>query len=276
MKSRKPLLLAVLGLSMLLVLLGSGCMWGVVRDAETGDPIAGAQVTFIDANGHTGTTTTGADGRYVFDQASVPVPAAGPVTFEVSILGYQDLTAPRLVQYNDSSGNLANLSSFWEVQNFSLAPAGMVISRAEVLEIDFDKVSVIPMFPNTADFEVKINTYRPSDPGNPVCEQTSGVMTLTSSHPAPIHLSDVNCIAAGKEFRVRVTVLVIRDFHDEGGWHHEADSSTALSEWLLSTASPQEIELDSTDTWGPDDTELEFTATVEYRGSTLVPLSYQP
>jgi hypothetical protein len=275
MNVAKRALFTVAGFSILLIL-SSSCMWGVVRDAETGAPIVGAQVRYTDANGHTGTTTTDADGRYVFDQASVAVPAAGPVTFQVSALGYQTTTTPRLVQYNDSNGNLSNLSSFWEVQNFSLAPAGMVMSRAEIVEVDFDKVKLIPMPPNTADFNVLIRTYTPGDPVNPACEQTSGVMTLNSTNPSPIHFSDVSCIAPGKEFRVSVAVLVVRDYHDEGGSHHEIDTSTALSGWLTSTGDWQDVELDSTDSPGPDDADLEFTATIRYRGSTIVPLSYEP
>jgi uncharacterized protein YfaS (alpha-2-macroglobulin family) len=119
----KRTLFAFVGFSISFVLFGSSCMWGVVRDAETGAPIAGAQVKYTDANGYTGTTTTGEDGRYVFDQASIAVPASGPVTFEVSALGYQTTTIQRLVQYDDSSGNLSSLSTFWDVQDFDLTRA---------------------------------------------------------------------------------------------------------------------------------------------------------
>jgi Carboxypeptidase regulatory-like domain len=276
MSSRKRLLLTVIGLSMLLVLLGSGCMWGVVRDAETGAPIAGAQVKYTDANGHTGTATTGEDGRYVFDQASVAVPAAGPVTFEISALGYQPMTAARLVQYNDSNGNLSNLSSFWEVQYFNLAPAGMVVSTAQLLEIDFDKVKVAPISGGTATVFITVRTYTPADPVNPACEQTSAPLQITSNHPAPIHPADFSCIAVGKDMMVSVTVNVARGWTDGGGVHQEEDRSTALSGWLTSTGNWQEIELDSTDTPGPDDADLEFTATVQYRGSTIIPLRYEP
>jgi hypothetical protein len=277
MNVAKRLLFTTLGFSILFAVFSSSCMWGVVRDAETGAPIVGAQVKYTDANGHTGTTTTDASGRYVFDQASVAVPAAGPVTFEVSALGYQTTTAPRLVQYNDSNGNLSNLSSFWEVQNFDLAPTGMVITRANVVEIDFQKVKLAPVSGGTANFFVNIRTYRPSDPVNPACDEiTSAPITITSTHPAPFYLSDFGCMTPGKDIMVSVTVSVGRGWLDGGVVHQEEDRSTALSGWLSSTNANQEIVLDSTDTPGPDDSDLEFTATVQYRGSTLIPLRYEP
>jgi hypothetical protein len=111
---------AALGAAMLLV---SGCMWGVVKDANTGSPVSGATVKVTDSNAVTYTTTTDANGWYAFDQATGPVPAMGPVTVEVSAPGYSSLTVPRLVQYDDNpNATTSDLSSFWEAQGFTLAP----------------------------------------------------------------------------------------------------------------------------------------------------------
>jgi hypothetical protein len=100
-----------------------GCLWGVVRDADTGAPIHGAQVEYTDSYGHTGVAYTDANGIYAFDQAAGPVPAAGPVTLDVSAAGYEPVSSPVLVQYNDHDvATLSNLSTFWEVQHISLTP----------------------------------------------------------------------------------------------------------------------------------------------------------
>jgi len=96
--------------------LASGCLWGVVTDADTGAPVGGATVRYADSKGQTGTTTADANGVYAFDQARAP--AAGPVNFAVGAPGYEPLTETRQVLYNDSP------SGFWEIQSFSLAPQG--------------------------------------------------------------------------------------------------------------------------------------------------------
>jgi hypothetical protein len=101
----------------------SGCMWGFVTDSDTGAAVAGATVKVTDSDGVTHTTTTNANGLYAFDQAKGKYPAKGPVTVEVSASGYSSLTAPRLVEYDDNANaSMADLSSFWEVQSFTLAP----------------------------------------------------------------------------------------------------------------------------------------------------------
>jgi len=53
------------------------------------------------------------------------------------------------------------------------------------------------------------------------------------------------------------------------------DVSTTTTGWLTSTNDWQEIELDSTDTSVPDDSDLEFHATLRFRTSTIVPLRYE-
>ena len=62
-------------------------MWGVVKDANTGTPIGGATVSYVDSNGQTGITTTDASGIYAFDLARGPVPAAGNVNLGVNAAG---------------------------------------------------------------------------------------------------------------------------------------------------------------------------------------------
>jgi sugar lactone lactonase YvrE len=104
-------------------LFASACMWGVVRNADTGTGIQGATVTYTDSYGHTGSTTSGAGGLYFFDSATGAIPAIGPVDIEVSAPGFATLDTTRIVQYGDNpNATLANLSSFWEVQSFDLQP----------------------------------------------------------------------------------------------------------------------------------------------------------
>jgi Tol biopolymer transport system component len=111
----------VLGAAVALLL--SGCMWGFVTDATTGDPIPGATVKYTDANGITVSTTTGANGLYAFDQAMGPYPAPGTAAMEISAPGYDTLTTSVAVAYDDNANaTLANLSSFWEVRSFGLQP----------------------------------------------------------------------------------------------------------------------------------------------------------
>jgi hypothetical protein len=114
-------LIAVLAVAAAIV--ASGCMWGVVEDVNNHAGLSGATVKVTDSYGAVHTTTTDANGLYSFDQAMGPVPAAGPVTVEVSAPGYSSLMTPRLVQYNDNANaSGADLSSFWEVQSFALLP----------------------------------------------------------------------------------------------------------------------------------------------------------
>lgn len=122
--NRPHRLLAVVALlSIAVAFLSSGCLWGVVKDANTGAPLPGVSVSYSDSKGHTGSTTTNARGWYAFDVAKGPVPAAGLVWFQLSPPGYQPLSAPRLVEYNDNpKASLSNPSSFWEVQHFNLLP----------------------------------------------------------------------------------------------------------------------------------------------------------
>lgn len=107
-------------------LLASGCMWGVVTDANTGAPISGAQVSYTDSQGRSATAMTDANGVYAFDSTSGAIPAIGPVSAAVSAPGYQTLSEPRQVGYDDNpNATVDNPSSFWEAQHFALTPASV-------------------------------------------------------------------------------------------------------------------------------------------------------
>jgi hypothetical protein len=94
MKPWSPILPALIAAT----LMGSACVWGVVRDANTGRPIQGAGIRFDDSLKHRGTATTGENGAYVFDAShGDSVPAPGQVTFEVHAPGYETLTGQREV-----------------------------------------------------------------------------------------------------------------------------------------------------------------------------------
>lgn len=96
-------------------LLSSACLWGVVRDARTGAPVAGASVSFRDSRGASATTVTNADGLYAFDASRLAAPARGPVDFTVTAVGYQTLNTQREALYDDSA------DGDWEVQSFALS-----------------------------------------------------------------------------------------------------------------------------------------------------------
>lgn len=105
------------------MLLASGCMWGVVRDQNTGLPIHGAQVQVTDSNGVTHATTSDSNGLYSFDIANGSIPAAGPGTARVDAGGYTQFVGTMPIDYNDNpNASGANFSSFWEVANFSMSP----------------------------------------------------------------------------------------------------------------------------------------------------------
>ena len=117
----KRLALAAM-LSITTGLLTSGCMWGIVTDAETGDPVGYIDVRWEDSHGHWGQTTTDSHGLYVFDASEGdPVPVPGPVDFHV----YQPYgvcgapTQERLVEYDDRPASTPPADP-WEIQNFTV------------------------------------------------------------------------------------------------------------------------------------------------------------
>jgi len=96
-------------------LLVTGCAWGVVRDAETGEGVEGASVIWVDSGGAAGAIVTGDSGLYRFDATlGEPIPARGPATFIVLAPGYQTLVTTRDVEYDDNAVNI------WEIQSFAL------------------------------------------------------------------------------------------------------------------------------------------------------------
>ena len=97
-------------------------------------------------------------------------------------------------------------------------------------------------------------------------------MGLSFPHPAPAEPVGFGCVAPGKDLLASVTVIVERVWPSGGGWLADEDVSTTTTGWVTSTNDWQEVELDSTDSSGPDDADLKFHATVRYKTSTLVPL----
>jgi protocatechuate 3,4-dioxygenase beta subunit len=95
-----------------LVLVLAGCVSGQVIDSATGQPIVGATVTFHDAEGNSGTVTTGEGGLYSFDGVTSPKPVAGRVRFEVSAPGYATLTVERDLRYDDNAEHTLDVENF--------------------------------------------------------------------------------------------------------------------------------------------------------------------
>jgi hypothetical protein len=109
-------------LGLVLAFVTSGCMWGVVRDADTGKPLAGVRVTITDTQGQTLTTTTDANGLFGFGAPVSASPARGPVNFQVDTPGYPTINETRDVLYDDNpNASFANMQSFWDVQTFNLS-----------------------------------------------------------------------------------------------------------------------------------------------------------
>jgi hypothetical protein len=113
MKTRRVCFVALLvGLGLML----TGCAWGVVTDAESGEPVEGASVIYVDSAGVANAKVTGAGGLYRFDVTEGDhAPARGPTTFIVLASGYQALIVQRDVAYDD------NALGTWEVQSFKLS-----------------------------------------------------------------------------------------------------------------------------------------------------------
>jgi hypothetical protein len=98
-----------------LALLFTGCAWGVVTDAQTGEPVEGARVIYVDSSGAANAKLTGDKGLYRFDATEGDrIPAKGPATFIILAPGYQALVVQRDVEYDDNAVNI------WEIQSFEL------------------------------------------------------------------------------------------------------------------------------------------------------------
>lgn len=256
-------------IALLAVGLLSGCMWGVVRDASTGTPLAGVNVTYTDVNGGSGTATTDANGIFAFDQATGPYPAMGPASFHLSVAGYEDLTAARLMEYNDSNATLSNLSSFWEVQSFNLVEHTVQMINFELEAIDVDAIQLAPPVPLVNVYAVGLKVYDPADMTTPLCEQVSPAQVYTSTNPAAVNLS-LDCDIPGDSFAAKITVVA------QQGWqtfvpiplsHMNVDVSTIGYEWAAPSpnTSWETVTLGSSDATGPDDPDLSFQAQIRYR-----------
>jgi hypothetical protein len=107
-------------------LLTCGCMWGHVYDAETGLDVPGATISWVDAQGNSGSMTTGlwwAPGLYAFCGYDL-IPHYNPITFTVTAPGYLPLVAHRNLSWDDGpyDGGFPTCEELWDVQDFSLMP----------------------------------------------------------------------------------------------------------------------------------------------------------
>ena len=108
-------------------LLACGCMWGHVYDANTGDEVPGATISWVDAKGwNSGSMTTGlfwAPGLYVFDCRVGDVSHYNPATFTITAPGYSPLVVQREILYDDNpNATFDDCSSFWDINDFYLVP----------------------------------------------------------------------------------------------------------------------------------------------------------
>ena len=169
--SRCRLSLAAL-LGVVLALLASGCMWGVVRDADTGAPLSGAKVTYKDSYGQTASTTTDANGFFGFGAPTSVAPAMGSVTFTIEAPGYQTLAEARTVAYDDNpAATLDNLSSFMEAQPFSVSRSPGAYHNAYLgfsitFPADWDILD--------ASDNLGVTATAPISKGPAICDVTSG------------------------------------------------------------------------------------------------------
>jgi hypothetical protein len=96
-------------------------MWGIVRDAQTGAPIAGAEVHFIDSQFNSREAITDATGVYRFLPSSELGPVAGIVNVVVTAPGYEALGDTVTADFADNPGLcLINQPNSCEMQNFAI------------------------------------------------------------------------------------------------------------------------------------------------------------
>jgi hypothetical protein len=255
-----------------LALLASGCLWGFVTDADTGAPIPGASVAYTDADGSTGTATTDSHGIYTVDIAKGRMLATGSAGFEISADGYHTKTESRLIEYNDGlSPSLDNPSSFLEVQSFTLHKEGAQWIEARLESVDISHALLPPPTAGagaTTDCIVGISAYDPDDPGGTLCHLETDFFPITSADPPPQVLS-LECSVPGDTLEVRVYVGVRRRWVPASHYAgiEEQDNSTAGFSWDAPSSATSWLSatLDSADAAGPDDPDLTFTASLEYR-----------
>ena len=243
--------------------LASGCLWGVVRDAQTGAPIAGAEVGFecgcrqpsgwpLCGSG----ATTDANGIYVIDMLPVApfcLPNdvdGGGSDIRIEKVGYQRGYYTPVFDYRDNpNASFDDLHSFWEVQDVQLVPGKW--AQVELLSFDISHARVT----DEAEYLVELALGARSG-------DRDGY--FSSPDPPPIVLEDpLDFTLRADQIEVRVTLNVEVP-------HSQADLSTAGFSWTVPEGETGWLTatLDSADAAGPDDSDLEFTAQIRYRSVT--------
>jgi hypothetical protein len=250
-----------------LAFMASGCLWGVVKDAETGAGLPGMTVKYTDSYGNTDTAVTDAHGIYHFDQADGPIPAVGPVSFEITGPGYEPMTAARLVQYNDNpNATLSNLSTFWEAQGFNLTAHLVQRVQFSVSSVDVDVAEPVPPAATYqfAGYTVVLRMYDPDDLSTALCEDAFGVTPIgpAETDPAPQAL-DLGCTIPGDAFRAVVAVILQRNYLMPGPVSvGDAVVSTTSFDWI---APEPNTDWENDTLHGSSDPRLVFDANVRYR-----------
>lgn len=109
---------------------GTATVKGVVHDLSTGDPVSGATITI---SGGT-TTTTGADGRFLFS----PSPAPGPYSVTITKSGFQSLTNQNIAISEAQGANLdmwLPTAAALALPSQQLAPASTGIAYSQRLKV---------------------------------------------------------------------------------------------------------------------------------------------
>jgi len=259
--------------------LASGCLWGVVRDAQTGMPVAGAEVSFscpcetpqyqypqypypynMPLPCGAGASTN-ANGIYVIDMLPV-APTCAANSFLVGshmTTGYDDGfeggSYTGVFDFRDNpNASFDDLRSFWEVQNFELVPSGFPPpAEVQLVSFDISRARVTDI----AHYLVEIDAGRCNDRWDEY---------ITSTDPPSINLEYPQlwgCPIDADQVEVRVTLKV----HEAGTPTSESDVSTAGFNWTVPRGATgwTTATLDSADAAGPDDPDLEFTAQIRYR-----------
>ena len=240
--------------------LASGCLWGVVTDSETGAGLSGVTVTYTDADGNTASTTTDSHGLYAFDIADGPIPATGNAEFEISADGYHTKTETRLIEYNDNPVPPCRPIQLLGGPELHSPRGGGPVDRDRPHQRRHLERSLAAPG-GTTDYIVAISAYDPDDPGGSLCHLETGWYTITSANP-PLNEVWLSCSVPGDTLEVRVYVGVRRISNVE-----EHDNSTAGFDWEAPSLETRwnVATLDSADADDPDDTDLAFTARIQYR-----------
>jgi hypothetical protein len=131
-------------LSAVLTFLTSACMWGVVRDATTGAPIANSVVAVQDSQGNTRVTTTNEFGVYYFDQSG-PSLALGDATFFASSPTEGSQSERHKIDYGENpNATFADPMSFWDVQVIHVpGQAGLYHDQDQRFSITFPNTWIV-------------------------------------------------------------------------------------------------------------------------------------